>query len=114
MFILLHGRFNKTLYGDVSLIPLPADYQPSVQQLPGTGTGLDKGNTRGDSVMKKSGYFSESLNETPQGDQSVRDPSVISLLKDPTQSGIGLIPSHCSEGEPALEDWTRETSGNQA
>jgi len=33
---------NKTLYDDVSLIPLPADYQPSVQQLPGTGTGLDK------------------------------------------------------------------------
>ena len=44
---LLHGRSNKTLYGDVSLIPLPADYHPSVQQLPGTGTGLDKGKTRG-------------------------------------------------------------------
>ena len=49
---LLHGRSNKTLYDDVSLIPLPADYQPSVQQLPGTGTGLDKGNTRG-SIMPK-------------------------------------------------------------
>lgn len=50
VFILLHGRSNKTLYGDVSLIPLPADYQPSVQQLPGTGTGLDKGTT-GWSIM---------------------------------------------------------------
>jgi len=47
MFILLHGRSNKTLYDDVSLIPLPGDYQPSVQQLPGTGTGLDKGKMRG-------------------------------------------------------------------
>ena len=47
MFIILHGRSNKTLYDDVSLIPLPGDYQPSVQQLPGTGTGLDKGKMRG-------------------------------------------------------------------
>jgi len=47
VFILLHVRSNKTLYDDVSLIPLPADYQPSVQQLPGTGTGLDKGKMRG-------------------------------------------------------------------
>ena len=46
MFILLRGRSNKTLYGDVSLIPLPGDYQPSVQKLPGTGTGLDKGNAK--------------------------------------------------------------------
>ena len=45
--VLLHGRSNKTLYDDVSLIPLPVDYQPSVQQLPGTGTGLDKGKMRG-------------------------------------------------------------------
>lgn len=45
--VLLHGRSNKTLYDDVSLIPLPVDYQPSVQQLPGTGTGLDKGKTWG-------------------------------------------------------------------
>jgi len=30
---------NKTLYDDVSLVPLPADYQPTVEQLPGTGTG---------------------------------------------------------------------------
>ena len=52
MFILLHGRSNKTLYGDVSLIPLPADYQPSVQQLPGTGTGLDKGKTRGSIMLR--------------------------------------------------------------
>ena len=47
MFILLHGRSNKTLYDDVSLVPLPVDYQPSIQQLPGTGTGLDKGKARG-------------------------------------------------------------------
>ncbi|XP_068725814.1 WD repeat-containing protein 36-like [Montipora capricornis] len=29
---------NKTLYDDVALIPLPVDYQPTVEQLPGTGT----------------------------------------------------------------------------
>ncbi|XP_074612173.1 WD repeat-containing protein 36-like [Acropora palmata] len=29
---------NKTLYDDISLIPLPADYQPTVEELPGVGT----------------------------------------------------------------------------
>ena len=43
LFLLLPGRSNKTLYDDVSLIPLPADYQPTVEQLPGTGTDADKG-----------------------------------------------------------------------
>ncbi|KAJ7356168.1 WD repeat-containing protein 36 [Desmophyllum pertusum] len=33
---------NKTLYDDVSLIPLPANYQPIVERLPGTGTELDE------------------------------------------------------------------------
>lgn len=32
---------NKTLYDDISLIPLPADYQPTVEQLPVTGTERD-------------------------------------------------------------------------
>ena len=40
---LLFGRSNKTLYDEVSLIPLPADYQPTLEQLPVTGTDADKG-----------------------------------------------------------------------
>ena len=40
---LLFARSNKTLYDEVSLIPLPADYQPSLEQLPVTGTDADKG-----------------------------------------------------------------------
>ena len=39
----LFGRSNKTLYDEVSLIPLPADYQPTLEQLPVTGTDTDKG-----------------------------------------------------------------------
>ncbi|XP_022806762.1 WD repeat-containing protein 36-like [Stylophora pistillata] len=33
---------NKTLYDEVSLVPLPADYQPTLEQLPCTGTDADK------------------------------------------------------------------------
>ena len=40
---LLHVRSNKTLYDDVALIPLPVDYQPTVEQLPGTGTAASEG-----------------------------------------------------------------------
>ena len=40
---LLFTRSNKTLYDEVSLIPLPADYQPTLEQLPVTGTDADKG-----------------------------------------------------------------------
>ena len=45
MFI-LPDRSNRTLYDDVSLVPLPADYQPTVEQLPGTGTGVNEGKMR--------------------------------------------------------------------
>lgn len=38
---LITNRSNKTLYDDISLIPLPADYQPTVEQLPVTGTERD-------------------------------------------------------------------------
>lgn len=70
MFILLHGRSNKTLYGDVSLIPLPADYQPSVQQLPGTGTGLDKGKTRG-SIMPRVLPYEKVGNKEKKGNRQI-------------------------------------------
>ena len=46
LFVLLIYRSNKTLYDDVSLVPLPADYQPTVEQLPGTGTGAIEGEMR--------------------------------------------------------------------
>lgn len=39
----LSDRSNKTLYDDVSLVPLPVDYQPVVEQLPDTRTGTSEG-----------------------------------------------------------------------
>ena len=38
-------RSNKTLYGEVSLIPLPADYKPTAEELPGVGTEESEGKT---------------------------------------------------------------------
>ncbi|CAH3115617.1 unnamed protein product [Pocillopora meandrina] len=69
---------NKTLYDEVSLIPLPADYQPTLEELPVTGTDADK-------------EFGDVKETTTEGDNKSSTADNTASYKSPDQLSDELV-----------------------